>query len=40
MREGKTVIVYFDNTMEDDAVTDAMMLTHSAVLEDNHEVLH
>jgi uncharacterized protein YecE (DUF72 family) len=40
MKEGKKVYVFFDNTMEGDAVADAMKLSQMAGLEKNHEVLH
>jgi len=40
MKEGKKVYVFFDNTMEGDAVADAMKLSQMAGLEKNHEVLY
>jgi uncharacterized protein YecE (DUF72 family) len=40
MKEGKKIYVFFDNTMEGDAVADAMKLSQMAGLEKNHEVLH
>jgi hypothetical protein len=39
-REGKTVAAYFTNTMEGDAINDAMIIFHINCLEENHEVLH
>ena len=40
MKEGKTVYGYFDNTMEGDAVNDAMKLHENAGQETNPEKLH
>jgi len=40
MKEGKTVYLYFDNTMEGDAVTDATKLSHMDGIQRNHEVMH
>jgi uncharacterized protein YecE (DUF72 family) len=40
MKEGKKVYVYFDNTMEDDDVSEAMKLSHMDCLDRNPEVLY
>ncbi|MGE5790908.1 MAG: DUF72 domain-containing protein, partial [Syntrophaceae bacterium] len=40
MKEGRTVYLYFDNTMDGDAVTDATKLSHMAGIEKNPEVMH
>jgi len=40
MKEDKTVYLYFDNTMEGDAVADATKLAHMAGIEKNHEEMH